>query len=121
MATATLTGAWKLQSVTTSDGTTVTIDKPELFTLEFSDATRLAARFDCNRGAGSFALNGDTMTIGAMAVTKAYCAETAQVGDLFAWVALAGFALVTITALRPRRREGQGRGAGAPARSSQSR
>ena len=83
VATTTLTGAWKLQSLTTSDATTVTIDKPELFTLEFSDATRLAARIDCNRGAGSFALNGDTMTIGAMAVTKAYCAETARVGDLF--------------------------------------
>ena len=45
----------------------------------------------------------------------------ARVGDLFAWVALAGLVLVMIMALRPRRREDQGRGAGAPARSSQSR
>ena len=97
MATTTLTGVWKLQSLTTSDGTTVTIEKPELFTLEFSDATRLAARFDCNRGAGSFALNGDTMTIGAMAVTKAYCAETARIGDLFT-AAIFGDQAVSVTA-----------------------
>jgi len=58
---------------------------------------RLAARIDCNRGAGSFALNGDTMTIGAMAVTKAYCAETARVGDLFAG-ALFGEHVVSATA-----------------------
>ena len=76
VATTTLTGVWKLQSLTTSDGTTVTIDKPELFTLEFSDASRLAARFDCNRGAGSFALNGD---IGIFSV--GLCMATRCLGD----------------------------------------
>jgi heat shock protein HslJ len=97
VATTALTGIWKPQSVTTPDGATVAIDKPELFTLEFSDATRLAARIDCNRGAGSFALDGDMMTIGAMAVTKAYCAETARVGDLFI-TALFGEHVVSATA-----------------------
>ena len=97
VATTTLTGVWKLQSVTMPDGTTITIDKPELFTVEFADGTRLIARIDCNRGSGSFALNGDTMTIGAMAVTKAYCAETARIGDLFT-AALFGDHVVSATA-----------------------
>jgi len=83
VATTTLTGVWKLQSMTNADATTVTIDEPELFTVEFRDSTRLAARIDCNRGSGSFTLSGETITIGAMAVTRAYCGKTAVVGDAF--------------------------------------
>jgi heat shock protein HslJ len=66
-------GVLKLQSLTHADATTVTISDPQQFTLEFLDNNRIAVKADCNRASGAFTLNGTTLTIGPMAVTKAYC------------------------------------------------
>jgi len=73
-------GAWKLQSLTRADSTTVTVQQPDLFTLEFTD-TRIALRVDCNRATGSYTTNGTTLTVGKLAMTDAYCAATADVGN----------------------------------------
>jgi heat shock protein HslJ len=69
----TVPGVLKLQSLTRADGTTVTISDPKQFTLEFLDNNRLAVKADCNRASGSFTASGAALTIGPMAVTKAYC------------------------------------------------
>ena len=81
-AAAMLTGPWKLQSLTRADSTTVTVDRPDLFTLEFLEGdTRLALRVDCNRATGAHTTSGTTLTMGPFALTKAYCAATAAFGD----------------------------------------
>lgn len=73
-------GVWKLQSITHADSTTVTVRQPDLFTLELTD-TRIALRVDCNRATGPYTTNGTTLTVGRLAMTRAYCADTADVGD----------------------------------------
>jgi len=82
-AAAAVTGAWRLQSLTRPDSTTVTVDRPELFTIEFLDGapTRLAARVDCNRAVGPYTTGNGSLSIGAVAMTRAYCGATAALGD----------------------------------------
>jgi|KBSMisStaDraftv2_1062788.scaffolds.fasta_scaffold758794_1 heat shock protein HslJ len=70
---ATVSGVLKLQSLTRADSTTVSVAEPDRFTVQFLDDNRIAVRADCNRGAGSFSANGNAVTVGPMAVTKAYC------------------------------------------------
>jgi heat shock protein HslJ len=77
---AVVSGSWKLQSLTRPDATTVTVERPDLFTLELTDG-RIALRVDCNRATGPYTTNGGTLTVGAIAMTKAYCAATAALGD----------------------------------------
>jgi heat shock protein HslJ len=90
-------GAWKLQSLTRPDSTTVTVDHPELFMLEFAEGdARIALRVDCNRAFGSYKTNGSTLTVGAVGMTRAYCGATAVLGDEYVSM-LGGENLVTVT------------------------
>ena len=92
------TGSWKLQSLTRSDSTVVNVKNPDLFTIEFVDGSaRLALRADCNRGFGGYTTNGSTMTLGPVAITKAYCASTAPFDDEYVRL-LDGENVVTVTA-----------------------
>ena len=71
-------GVWKLQSLTRPDATTVTVSEPDRFTLELDNTGRTGrtvVRADCNRGAGPFTLNGNALSVGLMAVTRAYCSS----------------------------------------------
>ena len=92
-------GVWKLQSIRRSDSTVVQVTEPDRFTLEFlGDGTRVALRVDCNRAAGGYTTSGSTVTVGpALAMTKAFCAETADLGDEYLRV-LSGDSTVTIGA-----------------------
>jgi heat shock protein HslJ len=92
----TVPGVLKLQSLTRADATTVTISDPQMFTLEFLENNRLAVKADCNRASGSFVVNGSTLTIGPMAVTKAYCAS-APLDDEFLRL-LSGDTVATVSA-----------------------
>ncbi len=74
-------GVLKLQSLTRADSTTVTISDPQQFTLEFLENNRIAVKADCNRASGGFTLKGTTLTIGPMAVTKAYCGSASLDGE----------------------------------------
>jgi len=97
-AAAAVTGAWRLQSLTRPDSTTVTVDRPELFTIEFLDGapTRLTARVDCNRAVGPYTTGNGMLTIGAVAMTRAYCGATAAFGDEYMRL-LDGEHAVTVT------------------------
>ena len=93
-----VSGSWKLQSLTRSDSTVVNVKNPDLFTLEFLDGgTRLALRSDCNRGFGGYTTSGNTMTVGPLATTKAYCTSTAPFDDEYVRL-LDGENVVTATA-----------------------
>lgn len=72
--------AWQLveiQSMDDSQGTKRP-DDPSKYTISFGRDGHIAARFDCNRGMGSWKndianATGGSLEIGPLAVTKAFC------------------------------------------------
>ena len=48
-------------------------DAPERYTLEFQPGGMVTVRADCNRGSGSYLLNGGALTFGPIAMTRAMC------------------------------------------------
>lgn len=72
--------SWRLVQARTKDGTpaTVTPDDPSKYTLTFGKDGRVAARLDCNRGAGVWKSepgNGTSGSVGfgPIASTRAFC------------------------------------------------
>ena len=92
-------GVLKLQSLTRADSTTVTISDPQQFTLEFLDNNRVAVKADCNRASGSFTVSAATLTIGPMAVTKAYCGSASLDGEFLSLLGGETVATVSTTSL----------------------
>ena len=92
-------GVLKLQSLTRADATTVTISDPQQFTLEFLDNNRIAVKADCNRASGSFTTNGTALTIGPMAVTKAYCGSASLDNEFLSLLSGETVATVSTTSL----------------------
>jgi heat shock protein HslJ len=77
-------GEYLWQETTGVDGTTVTPNKPDIFTLLF-DTNRISLGTDCNSGSATFmAESGSStkFTIDAIAQTKMFC-ESAQEGVYF--------------------------------------
>jgi heat shock protein HslJ len=69
-----LTGTvWRWTETVTSNGTRIKPDAPERYTLEFQPGGKIAVRADCNRGSGSYTLNGAALTFGPIATTRAMC------------------------------------------------
>jgi len=64
---------WHLRSMVGADGSLLTIENPSLFTLVLTDDGKVAARVDCNRASGGYRISGNTLSIGTMASTRAYC------------------------------------------------
>jgi heat shock protein HslJ len=91
------TGAWRLQSITRPDSTVVSISEPDRFTVQFTDGNRLSLRADCNKGFGGFSSNGNSINVGPVGITKAYCVETAPLDDEYVSL-LNGDNTVTLTA-----------------------
>jgi len=71
-------GIWLWQG--TQRGTEVKIvpDAPERYTLEFQPGGRVNVRADCNRGSGSYQLNGRSLSFGPLALTRAMCAPESR-------------------------------------------
>lgn len=63
-------GSWTLRTLQLADFSVLTVDGG--FTVEFSDG-RLAAQVDCNRCTASYQVSGDTLSIGPLACTRAFC------------------------------------------------
>ena len=84
---------WRLQSLAGADGSVLTIGDPSAFTLTLTDDGKVQVRADCNRASGGYRISGNTLSIGAMASTKAYC-STAPVDQQFLML-LAGEDIVT--------------------------
>jgi heat shock protein HslJ len=84
---------WRLQSLAGADGSVLTIADPSVFTLTLTDGGKAQVRADCNRAFGGYRISGNTLSIGAMASTKAYC-STAPVDQQFLML-LAGEDIVT--------------------------
>lgn len=70
-------GIWKAQSLELRVGL-VAIARPENYTVEFRDAGKLAVKADCNSCGGTYSLSGDSLQIGPMACTRAFCGPTSN-------------------------------------------
>jgi heat shock protein HslJ len=66
---------WKLQSLVRADSSEATIADPSLFTMSLVDDTSLRVQSDCNRASGGYTTSGNTISIGPLASTRAYCAS----------------------------------------------
>jgi heat shock protein HslJ len=87
--------SWKLQSLTRADSTVATIGEPDRFTLAFGDGNRINLRADCNNAFGGYATKGNTLAVGPLASTKAYCAS-APLDDEYLR-AISGESTITVT------------------------
>jgi heat shock protein HslJ len=64
---------WIWQESTLSDGTTITPNKPGVFTLEFTADGNLRGTTDCNGFSGQYSQNGSNLESGPFAMTKMFC------------------------------------------------
>jgi heat shock protein HslJ len=78
-----LGGRWTWQGTQMNDGATFAPDDPSRYTLELLPDGRVAVQVDCNRGTGSYTLDGNRLTIGPLAMTRAAC-PAGSLGDTFA-------------------------------------
>lgn len=66
--------SWQLVEIQPADGAAVRPDEGAKYTLAFGEDGKVAARADCNRGAGSWKSDGASrLEFGAFAVTRAMC------------------------------------------------
>lgn len=64
---------WQLERIQMMDDTEKRPDDPSRYTLELLPDGAAAVRADCNRGRGSYALDGPKLTFGPLATTRAMC------------------------------------------------
>lgn len=76
-----LTGTLWRWTETVTGNNSVKPDAPERYTLEFQPGGMVAVRADCNRGSGSYLLNGDSLTFGPLAMTRAMCPPGSKDGE----------------------------------------
>jgi len=67
------------------EGTNTPVEKvlvahPDRYTILFADEGRLEARFDCNRGGGSYKVEKGTLFLGPFMSTRMACPEDSQDG-----------------------------------------
>jgi heat shock protein HslJ len=72
---ATVTGVeWRLESLQRPDGAVFRVDLGR-YTLRLEPDGSARVRSDCNSCGGSYTLSGSTLTVGALACTRAFCGE----------------------------------------------
>jgi heat shock protein HslJ len=77
-----LTGnVWRWTETVMNDDTHIKPDAPERYTLEFQPGGMVAVRADCNRGSGSYLLNGSALSFGPLAMTRAMCPPGSKDAD----------------------------------------
>jgi heat shock protein HslJ len=65
---------WSWQETQMKDGARIVPEAPGSYTLEFRPGGMATIRADCNRGSGSYLLNGGALSFGAIALTRSMCA-----------------------------------------------
>jgi heat shock protein HslJ len=64
---------WQLVRIRMMDGAVLVPDAPDRYTLELGADGRASVQADCNRGSGTFQLEGASLTFGPVATTRAMC------------------------------------------------
>jgi len=72
---------WQWQRTQLGSAPVVVAAAPERYTLAFDGGGRVNVRADCNRGGGSFEVNGAAMKFGAIALTRMGCPPGSQDGE----------------------------------------
>ncbi len=54
------------------------------YTVLFQAGGKVAVQADCNRGSGSYALNGSALSFGPLAMTRAMCPPGSRDGEFLA-------------------------------------
>jgi heat shock protein HslJ len=67
-----LNKTWQWQS-TTTPGETITVPAPENYTILLQGDRRVQARFDCNRGGGTFKISPGKLSFGPLFSTRMAC------------------------------------------------
>jgi len=67
--------AWMLTSLQEAGSAAITVPDPSRYRVTFGDNGTVAVRSDCNSCSGPYTLSGSTVTISAMACTRAFCGE----------------------------------------------
>lgn len=78
-----LLGSWQLLSLTETGQPTVSVPPSEVFMATFGDDRRVSLVADCNRCTGGYTAKSNTLTVGPMACTRAYC-QSAPLDTTFA-------------------------------------
>jgi para-nitrobenzyl esterase len=71
---------WQWQGTLYGDDTRIEVQDPARYTLTFLPDGTLAAQVDCNRGRGSYTLDGSTLTFGPLTTTRMACPADSQAG-----------------------------------------
>lgn len=66
-------GVWKLQSLEAPGLGLVNLPQPTNYAVEFRDGSQLAVKADCNSCSGTYSISGESLKIGAVACTLAFC------------------------------------------------
>jgi heat shock protein HslJ len=75
-------GVWQWQEFQSSDETVVKPENPAVYTVEFMEDGTLAVGADCNRGMGTYKVDGSQLTLEVTAMTMAAC-PTGSLSDQF--------------------------------------
>jgi heat shock protein HslJ len=68
-----LIAVWQLQEFILDDGTTIPVDDPAKYTIDFQPDGMANIRADCNGCSGPYMVDGSRLTFGLMACTAAAC------------------------------------------------
>lgn len=71
-------GTWQWQRTDLPGARAVVAAAPERYTLEFQGGGRLLVRADCNRGTGAYEVDGASMKIAPVALTRMGCPAGTQ-------------------------------------------
>jgi len=74
---------WQLERIQMMDDTEMRPEDPSRYTLELAADGSVAVRADCNRGHGSYRLDGVQLRLGPLALTKMMC-PAGSLGDRYA-------------------------------------
>jgi len=69
---------WQWLQTKYSNNTTVNSSDPAKYTLQFSSDGTVAVQLDCNKGSGTYQVNGSSLTFGAIASTLMACPTGSQ-------------------------------------------
>ena len=64
---------WRLVSLQRDGAAPIAVADPSRYTLRFVDEGRVNARSDCNSCGGRYSITGASVSIGALACTRAFC------------------------------------------------
>ena len=64
---------WVWKEFHGSDGKSIILAQPEQYTLQFLADGKVSIRADCNRGSGTYTLDGNNLSLSIMAMTMAAC------------------------------------------------